>query len=88
MVLKGEDMIKVIGNKNNTIYYECTCGTKGRCLIRPLGEGDSIVADLECAYCKDNERLVLLQEVHDGISSEDLSMTWSLVLTNDVINEN
>lgn len=81
-------MIKITGNKNNTIYYSCSCGTEGRCLIRPLGDGDTIVVDVECAICKDNERLVLLQKIHDGVSSEELSMAWSLVLTNDVINEN
>ena len=81
-------MVKITGNNNNTIYYECDCGVKGRCLIRPLGKGDTIVIDLECVNCKDMERLVLTQEINKDVSSEELSMAWSLVLTNDLIIEN
>lgn len=79
-------MIEITGNKGNTIYYSCSCGTNGRCLIRPLGEGNTIVVDVKCAMCRSAERVCLTQEAEaDVINSV---MAWSLVLTNDIVNEN
>ena len=78
-------MIEINGNKGNTIYYSCECGTKGRCLIKPLGQGDAILVDVRCATCDSSERVTLVES--DKVTDNSI-MTWSLVLTNDIINEN
>jgi len=79
-------MIEIEGNKGNVIYYNCACGTKGRCMIKPLGQGDTILVDVTCAMCDSSERITLVKEGY--IVSDESSMTWSLILTNDVITEN
>ena len=79
-------MLKITEIKGNTIYYDCDCGTKGRCLIRPLGEGSTFVLDLSCASCSAIERMVLVQELNDDAApSTNDNMAWSLILTNDVV---
>lgn len=79
-------MIDVESKKGNVIYYSCECGAKGRCIIKPLGNGDTLLVDVKCAICDSSERVTLVKE--GFIVSDTSSMTWSLVLTNDIINEN
>lgn len=79
-------MIEIEGSKGNIIYYSCECGAKGRCMIKPLGHGDTILVDVSCAMCASSERVTLVEE--GAIVSENSSMAWSLILTNDIINEN
>ena len=84
-------MIRIIKNEGNLIYYECGCGVKGRCMIKPLKESGTIVFNLKCTMCGELERIVLLQykseeervKLSKNINKEDLS--WSLVLMNEVV---
>ena len=78
-------MIEIEGSKGNIIYYSCECGAKGRCMIKPLGHGDAILVDVTCAICDSSQRVTLVEE--GDIMSDNSSMAWSLVLTNDIINE-
>ena len=84
-------MIKVIENEGNLIYYECDCGVKGRCMVKPLKDEGTIVVNLKCAMCGELSRVVLLQYKADGHKSDLLDHTgenelsWSLVLSNEII---
>ena len=76
-------MIKIVSSSKNIVHYACSCGTNGRCIIRPLGHGDTVVMSIECAACGANGKTSLMQESNTVI--ENPTMVWSLVLTNDII---
>ena len=52
-------MIKVIGNKGSTVYYECECGVKGKCMLKPLSEDKAMITDIRCPICLAVERIKL-----------------------------
>jgi len=33
-------MIEIIGNKGCTVHYKCSCGVRGKCMIKPLEAED------------------------------------------------
>ena len=86
-------MIHVTGNKENTIYYKCDCGTKGFCMIKPQEEDAAIVIDIRCPNCSEIERMVLLQyssEENRKILEKNLNDTefaWSSIIENKVLDE-
>jgi hypothetical protein len=41
-------MIKIIGNKDYTIYYDCDCGVKGQCMVKPLSDKNAMIVDIKC----------------------------------------
>lgn len=79
-------MIHVTGNEENTIFYECDCGTKGFCMIKPHETDAAIVIDVKCPTCDAIERIVLLQYSSDEYKKEMLDkldeteLSWSPVL--------
>ena len=85
-------MIKIKENKGNTIHYNCDCGTKGRCMIKPLKKDSTLVINLECPMCREIERIVLVQysdtESKDKLLNNlnDEEMSWAIILSNEVIN--
>ena len=84
-------MVRVEGNEGNAIYYSCDCGTKGKCMIRPVGTSKAILVDVKCPVCYERERVVLLQydteeekeKLLNNLNEEELS--WSLILSNEVL---
>jgi len=70
-------MIKITGNKGLTIFYECSCGVKGKCMIKPLSEG-TIIADVRCPICLAAERVKMTQD-----DSSD-KMSWGCVIDNEI----
>lgn len=54
-------MIQVKNNKDNTLFYDCSCGTNGFCVVKPQEEDVIIIVDVQCPICGDIERVVLLQ---------------------------
>jgi phosphoribosyl 1,2-cyclic phosphodiesterase len=76
-------MIKITGNDHNIIFYSCDCGTKGRCLVKPLEEGGTILVDVTCAICDSASRVLLKQITKDEKNTSDLA--WSLVIENEVL---
>lgn len=85
-------MINIIGNKDNTIFYECSCGVKGRCIFKPLSEDGTLLINLKCVACNETKRVFINQyrsnlyfdKLADG---EDLKISWSLVLDNKLVEE-
>lgn len=54
--------INVVKHEKNRIFYECSCGAKGVCSIKPLPKEDAaIVIDVKCPKCDAAERMTLLQ---------------------------
>jgi len=86
-------MVNVFKNAGNTIYYKCDCGTVGRCMIKPLNKGATIVVDICCAVCSSTERVTLLQYSSNKEKEkllEDLNeaeLSWTLILSNEVVKE-
>lgn len=84
-------MVRIEGNEGNTIYYSCTCGVKGKCMVRPVGTSKAILVDVGCPVCFSRERVVLLQydtdeerdRLIENLNEEELS--WSLILSNEVV---
>ena len=54
-------MIDIIKHEKNTITYTCSCGTHGRCVIKPTVNNAVIVVDINCQTCRSIERITLLQ---------------------------
>ena len=83
-------MVRIVGNKGNTIYYECDCGTSGKCMVKPVGKSKAILVDIGCPICHERDRVVLLQyddneerdRIIENLNEEELS--WSLILSNEI----
>lgn len=75
-------MIEITKIDGNNIYYKCTCGAIGKCMIRPIGNSQFIIVNVFCAICNKSERVTLAQETNN-ISPIDVS--WALVVSNEVI---
>lgn len=73
-------MLKVLGNKNFVVFYECDCGIKGKCIIKPLSKEGAIIVDIRCPLCSAKERIKLLREGQD----ENGDFSWACVLYNEV----
>ena len=55
-------MLNIYDQKDNTLYYECDCGSKGMCTIKPVNKkGAAIVIDIVCNSCMYAERLTMVQ---------------------------
>jgi ACT domain-containing protein len=86
-------MIVVTGNEGNTIYYKCSCGAQGKCMIKPMSVESAIVVDVECAMptCFETERVVLVQYKNEESKNEimknlnEVELSWSLVLSNEIV---
>jgi len=83
-------MVKILRNEGNVIIYECDCGVKGKCMVKPLKEDAAIVVDVRCPICLEVERTVLVQYESEEKASEikkDLNNTqlsWSPILSNEI----
>jgi len=54
-------MIKIIKNEDNNITYECDCGAKGKCFIRPVKQETAVVLSIKCPICSEIEMITILQ---------------------------
>jgi hypothetical protein len=83
-------MVKILDNKDNVIIYECDCGVKGKCMVKPQKDEAAIVVDVRCPVCFSAERVVLLQYKSDEEKSKikknlnDVDLSWSSV-SNEVV---
>lgn len=86
-------MIKVTGNENNAIHYECDCGTKGMCTVKPMEKDAAIVIEVNCPNCDAVERVVLVQykseESKEKLEAaiKDMDLSWAMTLNNKEIEE-
>ncbi len=85
-------MINIIGNKDNTVLYNCSCGVKGRCIFKPLTDDGTFVVNVKCVMCDETKRIFINQyksnEYFDKLADgEDVQISWSLVLDNKLIEE-
>jgi hypothetical protein len=83
-------MVKILKNEGNTILYECDCGVKGKCMVKPV-EGDAaIVVDVKCPLCLDAKRVVLTQYESDESGQKikgdlnNMNLSWSPVISNKI----
>lgn len=70
-------MIRITGNDDLTVFYECDCGVKGKCMIKPMSEG-TIIADIRCPICFKVERVKMTRK-----DSAD-KLSWGYVIDNEV----
>lgn len=83
-------MVKILRNEKNVIIYECDCGVKGKCMVKPLEQDAAIVVDVRCPVCLTVERTVLVQyeseeekfKIENNLNEAELS--WSPILSNEV----
>jgi hypothetical protein len=84
-------MIEILKNEGDTIYYKCSCGVRGKCMIKPLKEVGAIIVNIKCAMCNELDSVILLRykseeervSLMENINEGDFS--WSLVLLNQII---
>ena len=74
-------MIRVKGNKDCTIYYDCDCGVKGRCMVKPLSEERAMIVDIRCPLCLATERIKLSPQV---LKVDEDELSWACVIYNEV----
>jgi hypothetical protein len=72
-------MITIKGTGENTVFYTCSCGIKGQCLIKPLSSGPCIV-NIKCPICSAATQVTLTSEDDFG---KDIS--WACVLRNEIL---
>jgi hypothetical protein len=78
-------MIEIIGNKGCTVHYRCSCGIKGRCMIKPLESEGTVVTNITCPLCYATERVKLIQyEENKEEAMAQGKVTWACVLHNEV----
>lgn len=83
-------MIQITEHKQNVIYYQCSCGSKGVCSFKPMDKSAAIVMDIQCLACQETNRITLLQyssestkqKIMDNIDNVDLS--WVLYLNEEM----
>jgi len=83
-------MVKILRNEGNVIIYECDCGVRGQCMVKPLAQDAAIVVDVRCPLCFAVERTVLLQyeseeekiKIANNLNETELS--WSPILSNEI----
>jgi len=73
-------MIKITGNENNSVNYDCSCGVKGKCMIKPMGDAGIIIVNIRCPVCLAIERIKLVPYKKE--KAEDYS--WACVISNEV----
>lgn len=75
-------MIKIIGNDKNIIHYECDCGIRGKCTIKPAKRDAAIVFDVRCPNCFETERMTIIQYSSDEIKKtlldglNEIDLSW------------
>lgn len=74
-------MLNITSQKNNTIYYTCSCGANGMCSFKPLDHSAIIVINLMCPACSQAERLTLLQYNSNETKEECLKSLNSVDLS-------
>jgi len=72
-------MLEIEEIKDNVIKYECECGIKGKCMIRPMADDKTVVFDLTCVGCGETKRLTITQ----GESNRTGVLTWALTVLNE-----
>jgi hypothetical protein len=83
-------MVKILKNEGNIILYECDCGVKGKCMVKPVEEDAAIVVDVKCPLCLDVKRVVLTQYASDENgqklknSLNEAPLSWSPVISNKI----
>jgi hypothetical protein len=76
-------MIEIIGNKGSTVHYKCSCGIRGRCMLKPLESEGMIIANITCPLCYTTERVKLVQYEKDKEEATN-KVSWAIVLHNEV----
>ena len=75
-------MITILKNENNNIIYECDCGVKGKCMVKPQEKNSVIVVDVRCPICLETIRVFLKQYEDNSITTE---VSWSPIIANEII---
>jgi len=77
-------MLNVLNYKKHSIYYTCSCGATGVCLIRPLGNEEALVVELVCAMCGQSRRIILVSDESKLNSNTDYGVA---IILNNVVEE-
>lgn len=76
-------MLKIVKIEDNNIYYNCDCGVIGKCMIRPTNDSPTIVVNVACAMCNQNDMVTLTQECVEEVDGPDIS--WAYIISNEVL---
>ena len=83
-------MVQIEKIENDSIvYYNCSCGVKGKCIVRPLS--DSVVNQLvyiECPSCRSGISCLLAQEARSENTmcvEEDIEYQCGIVIKNEIL---
>lgn len=75
------DIKRIDGNK---IYYECSCGVRGKCIIKPLSPEDNHLAVITCPSCFNTSNVSL---DCDEERNEDTFYSLAIVTENEIIKQ-
>lgn len=78
-------MIEIIGNNGCTVHYRCSCGVKGKCMIKPLEAEGMVIVNITCPLCYSTERVKLVQYEEDKEEAMNTKkISWACVLYNEI----
>lgn len=77
------NVLKIVKVDDNNIYYVCDCGAIGKCMIRPATNSPTIVVNVACAMCNQNDMVTLTQGCVEGSDEPDIS--WAYIISNEVL---
>ncbi len=78
-------MIEIIGNNGCTVHYRCSCGVKGKCMIKPLEAEGMVIVNITCPLCYNTERVKLVQYEEDKEEAMNTKkISWACVLYNEI----
>jgi len=78
-------MIEILGNDGFTVNYKCSCGIKGKCMLKPPETGSVIISNITCPLCGATERVKIVQyekDKEDALATKEI--TWTCVIYNEI----
>ena len=76
-------MIEVIKTDGTNIFYKCSCGALGRCMLKSTIEDTIIITTLTCPLCGKWEQVTLTDE--DNLDLEEATFSWSCMINNQLL---
>lgn len=75
----------IIKIEGNTIFYKCTCGILGKCIVKPLLACDETLTIITCPGC--HKSITTSLSDTSIKKDEDTLYSFAIVLNNEIIGE-
>jgi len=73
-------MITIKETGENVVFYECSCGVKGKCLIKPLANSDMLIVNIRCPLCLSVAQVCLAAD-----NKKTSNISWGYVVETKIL---